>query len=234
MDHNRQSDLHRTIAPLRGKIDRGTERRRDGETEGQRDGETERPQRKNVSPSLRSYVSLSLRLSVPLSLCLSLALLAGCSRPVTEAEKREAVDEFFARAKSCWPNDGDGAATLAIESVVSDGNATRVRLVAYSRDEAADFYLPIYRMSAGRWSINEKGRVYLLDEQCREFKLNDSKPSSNSSLTFWGGGQIPEGGRIRLKLGQAFEMTLAFPPLPDRVRVGALVYDGRVLPFALD
>jgi len=223
MDHNRQSDLHRTIAPLRGKIERGTERRRDGETEGWRRRESMRP---SVFPSLCP--------SVPLSLCLSLALLAGCSRPVTEAEKRAAVDEFFTRARSCWPNDGEGAATLAIESVVSDGKATRVRLVAYSRDEAVDFYLPIYRMSAGRWSINEKGRVYLLDEQCREFKLNDSKPSSSSSLTFWGGGQIPQGGRIRLKPGQAFETTLVFPPLPDRVRVGALVYGGRVLPFALD
>jgi hypothetical protein len=123
---------------------------------------------------------------------------------------------------------------LAVESVVSDKNATRVRLAAYARDEAVDFYLPVYRMSAGRWSINEKGRVSLLDEQCREFKLNDSKPSQSSSLIFWGGGRIPEGGRIRLKPGQVFELTLVFPPLPDRARVGALVYDGRVLPFALD
>jgi len=122
---------------------------------------------------------------------------------------------------------------LAIESVVSDGNATRVRLVAYAPDEAVDFYLPIYLLSAGRWSINEKGRVYLLDEQCREFRLNESKPSSRSALIFWGGGQIPKGGRIRLKPGQAFVTTLAFPPFPDRTRVGALVYDGRVLPFAL-
>jgi hypothetical protein len=231
MDHNRQSDLHRTIAPLRGKIDKGTKGRRDGETERQRDEETQNP-------------------SFPLSLFLSVFLLAGCSRTVTEAEKKTAteaekkgaVDEFFAGARSCWPpdapdvNDGEGAGNprLAIESVVSDENATLVRLVAYAPDEAVDFYVPIYRMSAGRWSVNEKGRVYLLDEQCREFRLNDSKPSSKSSLIFWGGGQIPKGGRIRLKPGQAFETTLAFPPFPDRTRVGALVYGGRVLPFALD
>ena len=186
--------------------------------------------------SLLSF-SLSPCLLVPLSPCLLVSFflcLAGCSRPVTEAEKRAAVDEFFTQARSCWPNDGESSAPLAIESVVRDKNATRVRLIAYARDEAVDFYLPIYRMSAGRWSINEKGRVYLLDEQCREFKLSDSKPSQSSSLIFWGGGRIPEGGRIRLKPGQAFELTLVFPSMPDRMRVGALVYDGRVLPFALD
>jgi hypothetical protein len=178
-----------------------------------------------------------LRLSGPLSLYLSLALLAGCSHTVTEAEKKAAVDEFFASARSCWPSDDaeDGnIPRLAIESVMSGGNVTLVRVVAYAPDEAADFYVPIYRLSAGRWSVNEKGRVYLVDEQCRELRLNESKPSPKSSLIFWGGGQIPEGGRIRLKPGQAFETTLSFPPFPDRTRVGALVYGGRVLPFALN
>jgi hypothetical protein len=166
--------------------------------------------------------------------CLLILCLAGCSRPVTEAEKRAAVDEFFTQARSCWPNGGESAAPLAIESVVSDKNATSVRLAAYARDEAVDFYLPVYRMSAGRWLINEKGRVYLVDEQCREFNLNDAKPSPGSLSDFLGGEKIPPDGRIRLKPGQAFEARLAFPPLPGRARVGALVYGGRVLPFALD
>jgi hypothetical protein len=117
---------------------------------------------------------------------------------------------------------------------VNSGNATLVRLVAYAPEEAVDFYVPIYLMSAGRWSVNEKGRIYMLDEQCREFRLNESKPSPGSSLTFWRGARIPEGGRIRLKPGQIFETTLAFPPFPDRTRVGALVYGERVLPFALN
>jgi hypothetical protein len=231
MDHNRQSDLHRTIAPLRGKIDKATR--------GQADKEM-----KIFRCAIRSLFSFSLSSTLLVSLSF---FLAGCSHTVreaekkatTEAEKKAAVDEFFAGARSCWPpdvNDGEGAGNprLAIESVVSDGNATLIRLVAYAPDETAPFYVPIYRMSAGRWSVNEKGRVYLLDEQCREFRLNDSKPSSKSSLIFWGGRQIPEGGRIRLKPGQAFETTLVFSPLPDRTRVGALVYGGRVLPFALD
>jgi hypothetical protein len=162
----------------------------------------------------------------------------GCSRPDPEVEKRAAVDEFFAHARSCWPPDGSdgenaGSLKLAIESVDGASNATRVRLVAYARDQASDFYLPIYRMSAGRWLINEKGRVYLLNEQCREFKLNDAKPSPGSSSDFLGGEKIPPDGRIRLKPGQAVEATLVFPPLPDRTRIGALVYDGRVLPFTM-
>src|SRR5215468_6454896 len=99
MDHNRQSDLHRTIAPLRGKIDGGKERRRERATEGKSDRGMEKR-----SDSLCPSIPLSLRHSFPLSLCLSLALLAGCSHTVTEAEKKAAVDEFFASARSCWPS----------------------------------------------------------------------------------------------------------------------------------
>ncbi len=207
-----------------------TEMGRGEDKETRRQGDKERRKKFSLSPPL--LVSLSPCLPLFLSLCL-----VGCSRPNPEAEKRAAVDEFFAHARSCWPPDGsDGgdAAPLAIQSVVSETDATRVRLVAYARDEAVDFYLPVYRMSAGRWLINEKGRVYLLNEQCREFKLNDAKPSPGSSSDLLGGEKIPPDGRIRLKPGQAFEATLAFPPLPDRSQVGALVYDGRVLPFALD
>jgi hypothetical protein len=205
-----------------------------GERESGRAGERESGRLSDGEKKRRFF---TLAIPPPRSLALPLALslcLAGCSRPVTEAEKRAAVDEFFTRARSCWPSDDESSAPLAVESVVSDKSATSVRLAAYARDEAVDFYLPVYLLSAGRWSINEKGRVYLLDEQCREFNLNDSKPSPSSSLIFWGGGRIPQGGRIRLKPGQVFELTLVFPSMLNRTKVGALVYGGRVLPFALD
>jgi len=236
MDHNRQSDLHRAITTLRRKIGGGTKSERAGERESGRAGEK---RRLSVFATLRLLPSFSLVPSLSRSLALSLSLcLAGCSRPAPEVEKRAAVDEFFARARSCWPSNGrngedNGSLKLAVESVARAENATLVRLIAYARDQAVDFYLPIYRLSAGQWLINEKGRAYLLNEQCREFKLNDSKPSSISASIFWGGGQIPQGGRIRLNPGQVFEATLSFPQLPDQTRIGALVYDGSVLPFTV-
>ncbi len=181
-------------------------------------------------------LSLSPFLLVSLSPCLLVFLLTGCSRQPSEAEKRAAVDSYFAQARSCWPSDGRnsedaGGLRLTVESVRNAEDATRVRLVAYALDEAVDFHLPVYRLSAGRWLINEKGRAYLLDERCREFKLNDRKPSAGS---FAGGRQVPLDGIVRLNPGQAFEVTLVFPPMPDQTRVGALVYDGRVLPFTLN
>ncbi len=153
-------------------------------------------------------------------------------------EKPVTVEEFFARARSCIPSDvriDDNAVglRLAVESVRKTGGTTQVRLVAYSIDRAIDFYLPIYRLSAGRWLINDKGRAYLLDEQCREHKLNDRKPSASYSSDPSGKPQIPHDGRIRLNPGQAFETTLVFPPLPDETRIGALVYEGNALPFIL-
>lgn len=176
----------------------------------------------------------------PLSLCLSvflsLLLINGCARQTSEAEKRAAVGAFFTQARSCWPSDeasGEeaGHLRLAVESVTNAEDGTRVRLVAYALDETVDFHLPVYRLSAGRWLINEKGRAYLLDERCREFKLNDRKPTAGSQV---GGWRVPLDGVVRLNPGQAFEATLIFPPLPDQTRVGALVYDGRVLPFTLN
>src|SRR5262245_59973710 len=173
MDHNRQPDLHRTIAPLRRKIDGATGRRGDRATEGVR-----------FQVFLHLPVTPSPRRPVALSLCLLILCLAACSRPVTQAEKRAAVEECFTQARSCWPTDGKSGTPLAVESVVRDKNAMRLRLIGYARGEAVDFYVPNYRLSAGRWLINENGRAYLLDEQCREFKLNGAKPSAGSLSDF--------------------------------------------------
>src|SRR5262249_23829118 len=154
------------------------------EREGQREGEIER---QRGGEGKRRKVVISFPLSVPLSLCLSISLslclsFSGCSRPRPdpEAEKRAAVDEFFARVGACRPSneqnqENAGSLRLAVESVVNAAMATHVRLIAYAPDQAVDFYLPIYRTSAGQWLINEKGRAYLLDERCREIKLKDRK-----------------------------------------------------------
>jgi hypothetical protein len=95
-------------------------------------------------------------------------------------------------------------------------------LAVYAAGEAADFDLPQYLMSRGRWLINERARTYLLDEACREYRLKDRR------LTV---GEVPQGGRIKVGAGEAREFTLTFPRLPDGVHAGALVYGGWVLPF---
>jgi hypothetical protein len=209
---------------------RKMERKRERGMEGKRDGAIKRR-----TCGENSGIFYFLHLSISLSLFLSI-FLSGCARPNPEAEKRAAVDEYFANARSCMPAETSGAEPgnrprLAIESVTTTAEATRVQLIAYALDEAVDFYAPIYRLSAGRWLINEKGRAYLLDDRCREWKLKDRKPPSGmtSNATTWRA--IPVEGRIRLNPGEAVATTLVFAPLPEQTRIGALIYEGRVLPF---
>ncbi len=152
--------------------------------------------------------------------------ISGCERRDPEAEKRAAVTDMVTKLRSCAPAaQPEGNLKLAISSVTRNTNETSVRLVAYAIDESTDFDLPVYSMSRGRWLIDEKARAYLIDEQCREYKLNDRKSSSEKP--------IPQDGKIRLDPGQAFEATLSFPPLPEKTRMGILVYGGRTLAFSL-
>ncbi len=183
--------------------------------------------RLSLPPSLRLSLPPSLRLSVFLSLLLSLSL-SSCTKRDIEAERRAAISETFAKLRSCAQDkavEDDGNLKLAIASVKLNPNETSVRLVAYTLNEDIDFDLPIYSLSRGRWVINEQGRAYLLDEQCREYKLKDRKSSA--------GQEVSQNGRIKLNPGQAFEVTLSFPRLPDRTRMGVLVYGSRALLFSL-
>jgi hypothetical protein len=157
--------------------------------------------------------------------CLSL-LWVSCSQPDPQAERQRAIAEVFAKWKSCAPaGETESDVKLAITSVTRQPNETSVRLVAYALDKSAEFDAPAYLLSRGRWLINEKGRAYLLDEQCREYKLKDRKSGA--------GKEIPADGRIKLESGQAVEITLNFPQLPDDVRMGLLVYGNQIFPFSL-
>jgi hypothetical protein len=128
-----------------------------------------------------------------------------------------------ARFAACLPErKPEGPLHLAVSSLKLEGEDTRVRVVAYAVGEAADFDLPQYVMSRGRWLINDRARSYLLDEGCREYRLKDRK------MTL---GDVPTGGRVRLGAGESCEFTLVFPRLPDEVYHGALVYGGWTLPF---
>ena len=115
---------------------------------------------------------------------------------------------------------------LVLAETTLKPDETLVRIVAYATGRAVDFDLPVYRMSSGRWLINEKRRVYLVDEACRQYKLKDRGFAAEQTLG-------PQDGRIRLSPGQAFEATLSFPRLPDQTRMGVLVYGERRMLFTL-
>jgi len=153
----------------------------------------------------------------------------GCSRRDPEAERRAAISSVFTKLRSCAPGpQSDEAASnlrLAVESVTVKSDETSVRLIAYALNEPADFDLPVYSLSRGKWLIDEKRRTYLLDEQCREYKLKDRKSSAGQA--------VPQNGKVTLNSGQAFSVTLSFPRLQDQTQIGVLVYGDRALPFTL-
>jgi hypothetical protein len=156
-------------------------------------------------------------------------LTASCARRDPESERQQAISETLAKLRSCAPENSNHATEsnlrLAISSIALNTNETSLRLVAFAPTEAVVFDLPVYSLSRGRWLINEKGRAYLLDERCKEYKLKDKRISA--------GQEVSQDGKIKLNPGQAFEVTLSFPRLSDRTRIGVLIYGDQVLPFTL-
>lgn len=149
---------------------------------------------------------------------------ASCRREkkLTEAEWRQSERAKF---QTCIPaTQPKGNVRLALVSVRNEPEQTSVKLIAYAVHESVEFDVPQYSMSRGRWLINEKGRAYLRDEQCNEYKLKDRMPTT---------GKVPDSGRIQLKPGEAYELTLSFPRLLEEVKAGVLVYGDWVMPFYL-
>jgi len=163
------------------------------------------------------------------SMLFSIFIMSGCLRRSPEAERQQALDQIFAKFRSCAPPEmkteqkDEDKLKMAIAGVQINPNETAVRIVAYTLDEDINFDLPVYSMSRGRWLINEVGRSYLLDERCREYKLKDRRPLPNHP-------PLPLDGRIPLNRGQAFEVILSFPRLSD-TQIGVLVYGQRIMPF---
>jgi hypothetical protein len=152
------------------------------------------------------------------------AVLSGLSscgrRDIDRSRNRPALDH-------CLPQSGNEAdwPSLAINGVKLEPEGTSVKLVAYALDKPAKFALPLYVMSAGRWLINNSDRTYLLDDECREYKLKDKKVSAGQKKV--------EDGKVVLKPGEAFEVTLVFTPISSDVKAGALVYGGQAMRFAV-
>jgi hypothetical protein len=132
-----------------------------------------------------------------------------------------------ARSKlsDCVPNlQPDNQVRLTIAEIRNEPERTSVKVVAQAAQGATDFYVPQYSMSRGRWLIHDQGRAYLRDAECNEYKLKDRTPAV---------GKVPDSGRIQLKPGQAYELTLSFPRLLEEMKTGVLVYGNWVLPFSL-
>jgi hypothetical protein len=124
---------------------------------------------------------------------------------------------------TCVPDlQPDGKIRLTVLEVRNEPDRTSIQVVAQALNEPADFYVPQYLMSRGRWLIHETGRAYLRDEKCNEYKLKDRTPKI---------GKVPDSGRISLKPGATYELMLSFPRLLDEMKTGVLVYDNWVLPF---
>lgn len=161
--------------------------------------------------------------------CLPLLIIPGLVTAIACASRsaNPAKPIQSKRTLACIPRtvSQENKVSLAIVAVEVQPGKTRVKLVAYAPSEAVDFHLPVYLMSRGRWTIDDRERAYLLDESCREYKLIDRKSTDNM--------KAPIDGKVQLKPQGAFETILEFPALQQDVSSGVLVYGGQVVPFTL-
>ena len=155
-------------------------------------------------------------------------LLPSCRKADPEAQRRAALKLTADNLRRCLPpTEANQPAGLAIAAIarVRETETTTLRMVVYATTEPVEFHLPIYLMSRGRWTINDTGRAYLLDEHCRERTLKGTADVNGKTL--------PRDGIVKLQPGESFEFRLNFPSLPDEMQMGTLVYGSRILPFSL-
>ncbi len=176
---------------------------------------------------------------LPLVMLLLATVSTGCQRTeppaLTPASALETALETLERCQpapltSQDPGHKDSMEPhLAIEAVAhetSDANGraaerTRVQLVAWSETKATTLTLPLYALSRGRWLLGDGERVYLVDQECRQYPLLDVEFSARRASP----------GAIRLAPQQAVSGSLIFPPPGPRARLGTLVYGDRTLPI---
>ncbi len=155
---------------------------------------------------------------------LLIALMACRQTPVPVIQPMEAEKQV--KLKSCTPDyQPNSKVQLTVIAVWNEGNQTKARVIFAAPGEAAEFYLPQYLMSRGRWLMNERWRAYLRDEGCKEYKLEDRTPKN--------AGRIPDSGLVKLKANEKSEVVLSFAKLPEESNKGILVYGQWVLPITI-
>ena len=176
---------------------------------------------------MKIHWQLVVTLALSLILAFLLMSLNACQRErrLTATEWQQLAQAAQAKFRACIPDtQPEGKVHLAVSELRNEPNQFSVKLVAYALHETADFDLPQYSMSRGRWLINERGRSYIRDEQCNEYKLKERTPTI---------GKVPDSGRVQIKPGEFYEVTLSYPHLSEEVRQGVLVYGNWVMPFVL-
>jgi hypothetical protein len=177
---------------------------------------------------------------------LLLAVLTSCARPRnTEVGTREAISALQKKLSACVAEKNpQGDFKLAVVSITHQGEETLVNIVAFNPADVVadknsatsktspkgspriiDFDAPVYLMSRGRWLLNETGRVYLIDENCREYKLRDRKFLMRQATA--------KSGRVQLAPGEACEVQLSFGRVSETAQGLLLVYGQHILPAPL-
>ncbi len=155
-----------------------------------------------------------------------LLIFTGCRENPVPVAAPTALEKQ-AKLKSCTPDyQPESKIKLSVSEIWNEVNQTKVRVVFTAPNEAAEFYLPQYLMSRGRWLMNERWRAYIRDENCKEVKLQDRTPKSTE--------KIPDSGLIKLKTNERYEVVLSFAKLPEGSSKGILVYGQWVLPVSFN
>lgn len=187
------------------------------------------------------------RLLSPCLLLVCLLLLGGCAKKEAAPEAIASATDGLpnrlpTRLSGCagisgptqtgepLPANDHNSARLAIRSVERLPEKTILNLVVYAGAEPVDFSLPLYSLSRGRWLLEEPDpkeparanpdRVYLIDQDCREYRLNDVEFQQRRTKP----------GKIRLAANQAVEGSIRFPPLSPSATFGILIYGRQRIP----
>ncbi|MEY3282540.1 MAG: hypothetical protein RIR86_553 [Acidobacteriota bacterium] len=140
--------------------------------------------------------------------------------PADQTAVTEPLDQARTRLLGCLPQPAAlPAPPISIRSLARLSARTRVELVVWAEEQPVELRLPLYLSSRGRWLLGDDERVFLIDQECRQYGLQDVEflPKRISP------------GTIRIAAREAITGTLIFPPLGSRARFGALVYGQRVL-----